>query len=305
MNGLSAFDGSPGPATAVITDSGLGGLLICADLESRLRRSAPDGPVRLIYVNAWPEAGQGYNDLPDLEARAAVFDRALDAMTSLRPGLILIACNTLSIVYESTAFSRAPAVPVTGILEEGAELFGRALARDPSGRLILFGTRTTVGSGEHLRRLAGRGADPGRVIAEACHGLAGVIDKDPDSSAVAGLVGECVARAARRLPPGGTLYAGLACTHYAYVGQVFLEALSRQTGSAVEVLDPGRGLVDRLTCSLDRRRPGSGDRPVTVEVVSKVELPESQRRAVAARVEPVSPAAARALLDYARKPHLF
>jgi hypothetical protein len=45
--------------------------------------------------------------------------------------------------------------------------------------------------------------------------------------------------------------------------------------------------------------------PVSVEVVSKVELPEAQRRAVARRIEPVSATTANALLEYRRIPDLF
>ncbi|HVP91505.1 MAG TPA: aspartate/glutamate racemase family protein [Terriglobales bacterium] len=305
MKSLAAFEGRPDGLAVAITDSGLGGLLIAAELERRLRGAAGDGPVRLVYVNAWPDARFGYNDLPDMTARAAFFDRALAAMTALRPGLILIACNMLSVVYEATAFRRAPAVPVAGILDEGAALFAEALTRDPAGVLALFGTRTTIGSGEHLRRMAGRGVGPRRVVAEACHGLAAAIDKDPDAPAVAAFVEECVLRAAPRLPAGAPVYAGLACTHYAYAAEAFRASLARATGAKVEVLDPGGRLVDVLARGLAVRHPETGEREVAVEVVSKVELPDPQRRAVARRLDPVSPATARALVEYRRLPELF
>jgi glutamate racemase len=305
MHSLSDFEGRSDGLTVVITDSGLGGLLICAELAGCLPGTAGGGQVRLVYVNAWPDARHGYNDLPDMGARAAVFDRALAAMTTFRPGLILIACNTLSVVYEATAFSRTPAAPVTGILEVGADLFHDALARDPNARLALFGTRTTIGSGEYERRLARRGTEPGRVIAEACHGLAAAIDKDPDSPAVPDLVDVCVRRIAPRIPAGPPLYAGLACTHYAYVAESFRSSLGRRTGARVAILDPGRSLIDGLTRGLPARRPEAGVRPVAIEVVSKVNLPEAQRRAVARRLEPVSAATARALLGYRHEPDLF
>lgn len=305
MSRSDVLDPGPGALTAVITDSGLGGLLICAGLEAKLRSTEGRGPVRLIYVNAWPEAGRGYNDLPDLPARAAVFDRALAAMTSFEPGVIVIACNTLSVVYEATAFRRAPSVPVVGILDEGAALFREALDRDPAAVLALFGTRTTIGSGEHVRRMAGLGLDPRRILPEACHGLAAAIDRDPDAPAVPGLVEACAARVAPRLPGGAPVYAGLACTHYAYIAETFRSALAGSTGSPVEVLDPGRRLVDLLTRGLGPRRPGTGARPVAVEVVSKVELSQAQRRAVARRLEPVSAVAARALIAYRHAPDLF
>lgn len=305
METLSPLDGRAGPATVVLTDSGLGGLLICAALERRLRRAAGDAPVRLVYVNAWPDPGRGYNDLPDMPARAAVFDRALAAMAAYHPGLVLIACNTLSVIYEATAFSRAPSVPVAGILEAGTELFREALALDPARVLALFGTRTTIGSGEHIRRLAGRGVDPGRVFAEPCHGLAAVIDKDPDSPAVPGLVEACVRRLVPRLPEGAPVAVGLACTHYAYAADAFRGSFASPAGPDAEILDPGLRLVDALTGGLGVRKTGSGERPVSVEVVSKVALAEAQRRAVARRLEPVSARTARALVAYAPIPELF
>lgn len=302
---LSPLDGRSGPATVVLTDSGLGGLLICAELERRLRRTAGDAAVRLVYVNAWPEEGRGYNDLPDMSARAAAFDRALAAMMAFRPGLILIACNTLSVVYGMTAFARFPAAPVTGILDEGVALFSEELLRDPTGVLALFGTRTTVGSGEHVRRMARRGLDPGRVLAESCHGLAAAIDRDPDGADVPELVDGCVRRLAPRIPPEAPVYAGLACTHYGYVAETFRAAIGRRTGSRVVILDPGDRLVGGLVEGLAARPAEAGARPVAVEVVSKIELTEAQRRSVARRLEPVSAATARALFGYSHVPGFF
>jgi glutamate racemase len=304
MDTALAPDRTSEATTVAITDSGLGGLLICAGLERRLR-AVPGGPLRLVYVNAWPEAGRGYNDLADLTARAAVFDRALASIAALGPDRLVIACNTLSVVYEATAFRRAPAVPVTGILDEGTELFATALERAPSAVLALFGTRTTIGSGEHVRRLAARGIDPRRIVAEPCHGLAAAIDKDPGSPAIAGLVEECVLRAASRLPRGVPVLAGLACTHYAYAAEDFRDSLRRQTGSDVDVLDPGTRFIEGLSRGLVADRTEGPPRRTEVEVVSKVELPEAQRRAVARRLEAVSAAVASARLGYSLRPQLF
>jgi glutamate racemase len=305
MGSPSPLEGRSGPVTVVLTDSGLGGLLISAGLERRLRRTESEGMVRLIYVNAWPDAAYGYNDLPDLTARAAVFDRALAAMMSFHPGLILIACNTLSVVYGETAFGRAPAVPVKGIIDAGTDLFYEALARDPSRVLALFGTRTTIGSGEHARRLMARGIAPARIVAEPCHGLAAAIDKDPDSAVLPGLVEECVLRAVPRFPAGSPVAAGLACTHFGYVTEAFRASLVRHTRADVEVLDPGERLIEGITRGLGERRPGAGERGVSVEVISKIGLGEAQCRAVARRLEPVSACTAEALIGYNHAPDLF
>lgn len=302
---LPALADPAGETRIVITDSGLGGLLITAGLERRLRETGGKGAFRLHYVNAWPDERFGYNDLPDLASRAGMFDKALAAMTAFGPSAIVIACNTLSVVYRATRFHRSPAVPVEGILEAGVALFFQALNEDKESALALFGTRTTIGSGEYVRRLEARGIDPGRIAAEACHGLAAAIDKDPDAPSVPSLVDDCALRLLPRIPPVPKLFAGLACTHYAYAEEIFRGALARHAGTRVEILDPGERLVDGLTRDLPPRGPQAAPREVAVEVVSKVTLAAPQTKAVARRLETISPAAAQALLAYRHVPDLF
>jgi glutamate racemase len=305
MKSLSEILGDAGEWRIVITDSGLGGLAICAALEKRLRRASLERPIRLFYVNAWPSASGGYNDMPDVGARAAVLDRALAAMTAYRPGFILVACNTLSVLYEMTEFSRWPAAPVAGIIDEGVRLFAETLKNDPGATLALFGTRTTIGSGEHVRRLNRAGVDTGRIVAAACHGLAGAVDKDPDASCLPGLVDSCVAQALEGARIEGSLYAGLCCTHYSLIADIFRRSLERRTGGRVGIIDPGDDLVEGLTAGLTGKRPEEADADIAVEVVSKVELAETQRAAFARRLELVSPRTARALVEYTRVPELF
>src|SRR5512142_487666 len=122
----------------LITDSGVGGLSVCAGVESELRQSTTVASARITYFNAWPDEVNGYNDLPEIAARATVFDRALASMAALRPDRIVIACNTLSVVYDATAFQRDPAVPVLGIVDAGVEMFYEALAADDSTSIALF-----------------------------------------------------------------------------------------------------------------------------------------------------------------------
>ena len=305
MKSLLELIGDKSDWRIVLTDSGLGGLTVCAGLESLLRMRRYRRAVEMVYVNAWPEEGRGYNDLPDAASRAAVLDRALAAMLRYRPDLIVIACNTLSVLYGLTEFAKAPPVPVAGIIDEGVDLFARALKARPDATLVIFGTRTTVESGEHVRRLTRLGIDPRRIRAAACPGLAGAIDKDPDSPALPGLVDECVSRALAGRKPGGFLYAGLACTHYAYVEDVFRRSLGRCAGDGAEVLDPNVHLIFALAAQKERGRTEGPDLSLAVQVVSKVGLAEAQRRAVARRLEPVAPLAARALIDYTHVPALF
>ncbi len=87
----------------VLTDSGLGGLSLCATLERRLRRR----DIRLTYLNAWPFEGIGYNDLPTVPERAEVFDRALCAMAALAPDQVLVDLCCTHYAYVADALRAA------------------------------------------------------------------------------------------------------------------------------------------------------------------------------------------------------
>ena len=84
----------------LVTDSGLGGLSICAGIVRRLVDSPRYKDFSVVYFNAWPMQDRGYNYLDDDAARVRVFGNALRAMNTYRPDLILIACNTLSVIFQ-------------------------------------------------------------------------------------------------------------------------------------------------------------------------------------------------------------
>jgi len=301
----------------LITDSGLGGLSVCAEAERALRAASPDEGVRITYFNAWPEDASGYNDLPDVASRARAFDRALASMAAMQPDRIVIACNTLSIVYEHTAFRRAAAIPVLGIVDCGVDVFHEALTAQPASSIALFGTRTTIESGVHRDRLVEKGITPRRITAVSCHGLAKAIEMDPEGQAIATLIAQCTTTARGADPPGNPLYLGVCCTHYSYVRDEMRAALEDRCGRPVQTLDPGARLVAELLRLAERTREGRASsaptaeesrtrsRSVTVAVVSKVEMDDHKRRAMARRVEAVSPPTAAALLSYTRVPDLF
>ena len=230
----------------IITDSGLGGLSICAEIERNLRVSGPARPTRLTYVNAWPEEGSGYNAMPDPATRALVFDLALAAMDRLHPNQILIACNTLSILYPLTGHSRTASTPVQGIVDAGVGLFRDALADTPESALIVLGTKTTIESGVHRNRLIAHGVDPRRVAAISCHGLAAAIEANPRGMTAAYLIEQYASTVPSLDLPGKIIYAGLACTHFGYVGSQLCSALERHSGKSVLALNPNHVLVQSV-----------------------------------------------------------
>jgi len=289
----------------VITDSGLGGLGICAAIESALRLSGNAGDVRLTYFNAWPEEGRGYNSLPDEAARLALFDSALVRMSRQGPDRIVIACNTLSVLFDRTSFARLSALPVVGIIDAGVNLFHDALSADPGSAIALFGTRITIESGAHRDRLVQLGTAPDRIVPVSCHGLAAAIEKDAGSADVEHLVDQCSSLAAvatASVPHAEPLFAGLCCTHYGYVADRFRASLERASGRAVRILDPA-GVLVRLI--VRESAAGASRSAITVDVISKVTLDERTRTGIGRLIAPMSPPTARALEAYTHVPDLF
>src|SRR5688500_802246 len=132
----------------LITDSGVGGLSVCASAERFARTNGFNEPVRLTFANAAPENDYGYNAMPSRELKLQTFDRFLTNVTDrYAPDLIYVACNTLSVLLPDTPYFHTALIPVKGIVETGVDLVARELEADPNAVAIVFGTQGTIDSG--------------------------------------------------------------------------------------------------------------------------------------------------------------
>ena len=305
--------------TLVVTDSGLGGLSVFAGIAAGLARTAPRSGIHLIYVNAWPEKDKGYNHYPDMARKAAVFDQALAAMARFRPDALVIACNTLSVIYPHTGFSKTSTIPVYDIIDQGVDLAAGVLNQDPETCVIVFGTPTTADSQIHARRLIRKGIDTARIFSQGCVGLAGKIERNPFDPAIDTLirdnVDQAMSKGAGRFQKTAAV---LCCTHFGYCRDRFAAAVSRHTGTAPRILDPNQGLADRVRITVEKMlsAPGAGrgGRPqapafqapdLRLQVFSRVPWNLQQVHAYAALFESRAPQVARALKNYQYNPNLF
>ncbi|CAG0989127.1 hypothetical protein ARNL5_03100, partial [Anaerolineae bacterium] len=204
--------------TIVVTDSGLGGLSVVADLASRLPASGIVRSARIVFVNALLDAAIGYNDLRDEADKVRVFDAALEAMERrYAPDLVLVACNTLSVFYERTLHAKRGTTETVSIVPMGVDLVEKALRERPEARAVLFATKGTIDSGAHRRLLEQRGIAADRVVGQACPRLTGAIERGAHDAATAsrieGFVKEAVGRLGER---SGPVVASLNCTHFGY-----------------------------------------------------------------------------------------
>jgi glutamate racemase len=291
--------------TIVVTDSGLGGLSVVADLATRLPASGIARSARVVFVNALLDDTIGYNDLKDEADKVRVFDAALAAMENrYRPDLVLVACNTLSVFYEKTEHARKGSTETVSIVPMGADLIERTLKATPDATTVIFATKGTIDSGAHRRLLVGKGVPDARIVGQACPKLTGAIERGAHSEETAGRIRGFVEEATGSLPEKkGPLVVSLNCTHFGYARPLWEETFEKLGYPAVKVLDPNPLMTDLVL------REGGAKRfpetKVTVEVVSKAPISPDVKAALGALLRTTSPPTADALQNYTHAPDLF
>jgi len=288
----------------LVTDSGLGGLSVCGDLERKALARKAFQSVEIVFCNALPEANLGYNNLNSPQRKARVFSDALSGMVKCyEPDMVLIACNTLSVVYPDTDVARTLKVPVIGIVDLGADMIVERLQKQPGSCAVVFGTETTLSAGAHRARCVAKGIDSARIIAQPCAELAAEIQSSPRGEPAKNLIDLYVDEAVSHVPKGtNQVIAALCCTHYGYCADMFSQAFAA-AGRKAEVVNPNEKMADLLFASAMTNRFQASS--VVVKVVSRAPLSPDETRAISALLEKDSPRTADALRQYERKADLF
>ena len=288
--------------TLLVTDSGLGGLSVCAGMAARFANDARYDRIQLVYFNAWPEQDKGYRHYPTLADRAKVFDNALAAMAKYTPDHIYIACNTLSVIYPFTRFAKKTTIPVTGIVDHGIQMIHNALTRDVSASAVIFATPITINENSHKTALVEQGIALERIITQGCLALAGKIERAPFSDEVKTLIDEFAAQAAHNLKNvGSTVYAGLCCTHFGYCKNIFKNALARHTDRKIKNLNPNEAMTEAACQDII----AGGSPQISIDIVSKVSWEPAGIEAYERLLSKVSPDVVDALKNYRLDRQLF
>lgn len=290
--------------TILITDSGLGGISICAEIAGELMQHRMFENVSLIYFNAWPEQNRGYNRLGNTAERIQVFDNALKGMMQFRPDFILIACNTLSVLYHHTKFSQHVRIPVIDIVGFGVEMMVKALETSLQDQVIILGTVTTIESHVHQDNLIQNGIRPEQIVSQPCDQLATEIEKDPAGPIVAGMIKTFMRQAVRNIDPDSdNIYAALCCTHFTYCRELIQVTLADFTKKPVAILNPNRQMAAYILDNCrEIRFPHT---TIDIQVVSKIIWEERKIKFISNLIQSVSPETANSLMNYTHIPQLF
>lgn len=291
--------------TIVITDSGLGGMAVCAGIEEQIKKSKTYKNARLIFFNALPERSKGYNSFPNSNVKARVFNQALISMEKIfKPDIILVACNTLSTVYSETEFSQKTKTPVLGMIKFGVSMILSELELNPLSEILILGTETTISSDAHKNLLIQNGVAENKIIVQSCPELETEIQRSSKSYEVKRIIKQCLQSAllksqSQKIP----IIAALCCTHYGFALNIFKSTFKRLSNRKITFINPNKSMIEfisRTSAGHENLNPN-----ISVEVVSRSIIRNDEIQSITKLIKSFAPISSKALLDYNLNPNLF
>lgn len=286
-----------------ITDSGVGGLSVCAELEALLDRSPIGEDIEIFYLNAALQDDFSYNSMPSRQQKLEAFDRFLDNINrKYRPDLLFIACNTLSVLFRDPCFDVYRDIPIFGIVDAATKEIVSALREDNSSHVIVFATPTTVQEGTYGHELTTAGIPAERIAQQACPDLPDAISNDYTGALASELLQDIIPAALQQLPaiPAKVL-AFLGCTHYGYQARLFRKLLLEHVES-VRILNPNPAAAGSI---LKQLKPLPGNGSVDIRFITPYAIPARPLRSLSHYLGEKAPATVAALQNFTRDPNLY
>ena len=213
------------PACIGVFDSGVGGLSVLRELHRRLPTAS------MTYVGDVAYAPYGRRPAAEVLARC---ERIVGHLADLGAGLIVVACNTATVLGIETLRRRWPSLRFVGV-EPGVK---PGVAGSRTRRVAVMATGATVRSAR-LRQLVERHAIGAHVHLQPCPGLAAAIEDGVlDGPALVDVLSPfCDSMRAARVD---TVVLG--CTHYPFVAT----QIQRLLGPDITLIDTASAVAERV-----------------------------------------------------------
>lgn len=203
-----------------VFDSGLGGLTVLRELAHHFPNESflyLGDTARLPYGSKSPDTIRKYSE----QNIRLLKDRGVKA--------IVIACNSASTQVMEHDWE---GLPVYNVIEPGAKL---ALKLSQSRRIGVLGTRATIQSEAYPRKIRALEADT-EIFSQACPLFVPLAEEGWDQDPITNLI---VFRYLQSVMQNQVDVLILGCTHY----PLLKNAISRVTGSSVELVDSGEAMA--------------------------------------------------------------
>jgi len=286
----------------IVTDSGLGGFSVYTALSRGLRNNSPATEVELIYFNAVPEEGVGFNQLNSEAEKIDALERVFNSMENrFRPGKIIIACNTLSVLYEKTKFGIENGGKIYGIVNSALSSAKRAIGDNPDANVVILGTGTTIDSGVYRNALINF-TEEKKVISQACPLLETEIERGIDGKVTKIMLKKFLSEAESKMKrKSGSNILLLACTHYALIEKEILNIAVKTGIENPIIVNPNEAMAAGILTDIGAGVRGS----INHRVVSKVKMNISPAGKIIAGQKDLPEETLAALMNYEYIPDLF
>ncbi len=289
--------------TILVTDSGLGGLSVVADVFDKLKKKKQYKKVNLVFADALFDANSGYNKLSLHNEKVAIFSKALTGMEKhFAPSIILIACNTLSVLYNETNFANKTKTEVVGIVEFGVKIIQNELRKTNDSEVIIFATETTINSNNHKIKLVENGINADRIFTKACPQLQSYIERNPNGLETRNLISKYVTEVLEKIDNTENLSISLNCTHFGYSLNFWHEIFEENNVKLNKILDPNNQMSSVL---FSESSASFVESEIQLKIVSKVKMPDENKKAMMLLFNDKTPELSKAIENYEYMTDLF
>ncbi|MBL4825245.1 MAG: aspartate/glutamate racemase family protein [SAR324 cluster bacterium] len=284
----------------VITDSGLGGLSVFAQLMRFLKDRASSGNsanlvdnLNITYVNAVPSNERGYNSMSGSTEQIETFDKILNNTKKLfMPDYIFVACGSLSVLLKELQFQSNAELKIDGILSIGNKQLLGSLNQNSKTTALIFATPTTIRAKTIQHELYKNGIAEKRIITQACPELATQISNDPEGSKVAESIRHWVRQALQKLTADSNspLIAYLGCTHYSYRESLFQDAFIQEGFSNITLLNPNLAAAEYLYKIVLQNQDSATilSKDISLSFSTPYPIPEQEIKTLSKLLNPIS-----------------
>ena len=293
----------------VITDSGLGGLSVCAQLIHLLKNFSVlenydirKSDIKVTYVNAVPSNDKGYNKMSGKKEQIETFEKIIsNTVRLISPDIIFVACGTLSVLLNQFSPPSDQSVKIEGIVSIGIQLLLNSLKDNPNAKVIILGTPTTINNKTFQRGLLNNGIPENQIFTQSCPNLANEISNDQKGSKVKKIIQYWVKNSLQQLQ-GNTadhLILFLGCTHYSYHEKMFKMAYINEGFSKITVLNPNNAAAEKLkNYVLNNQNVNSKlKKRFLINFLSPYAIPEQEIITLNKHLSPISPETSLALIN--------
>ncbi len=287
----------------VVTDSGLGGLSVVEDILKKAKVIKKYSHIDLIFADALFDINSGYNKLKNKSLKIEIFNKALFGMEkNFKPDIILIACNTLSVLYHETEFSKKINFPVIEIVDFGVQEMYDFLIKNPDNKVIIFATETTISSNLHKQKLIQKGIKSEQVYNKACPNLQSIIEKNPYGKESNDAIDKYISEILNEIVDKNNLSISLNCTHFGYSMPLWEKNFSEKKIKLNGIFNPNNKMSEVIfSKSIENKHYTT----VNLRVVSKVKMEKTNQMAMYELFKKETPELAYAIKNYELIADLF